>query len=80
MRAYLVGYIMNALERELKIRGYQDIVFKDMDDMLEIEADGLKAYVYHLDLFNPQFDDINYPLTSVLRQIESGKIKRGDKM
>ena len=71
---------MNALERELKIRGYQDIVFKDMDDMLEIEADGLKAYVYHLDLFNPQFDDINYPLTSVLRQIESGKIKRGDKM
>ena len=80
MRAYLVGYIMNVLERELKIRGYQDIVFKDMDDMLEIEADGLKAYVYHLDLFNPQFDDINYPLTSVLRQIESGKIKRGDKM
>lgn len=51
-----------------------------MEDMLEIEADGLKAYVYHLDLFNPQFDDINYPLASVMRQLESGKIKRGDKM
>ena len=76
----MLGYIINALVHELKNRGYQDIVFNDMEDMLEIEADGLKAYVYHLDLFNPQFDDINYPLASVMRQLESGKIKRGDKM
>lgn len=62
------------------MRGYKDIIFKDLNDMLEIEADGLKAYVYHLDLFNPKFDDINYPITSVLRQLETEKIKRGDKM
>ena len=80
MRVYLVGCIMNVLERELKFRGYQNIIFYDMDDMLEVEADGLNAYVYHLELFKPHFDDINYYLTSVLRQLESGKIKRGDKM
>lgn len=71
---------MDTLTHELKIRLYQNIVFKDLNDMLEIEVDGLKAYVYHLDLFNPQFDDVNYALTSVLRQLEKGKIKRGDKM
>lgn len=77
MRAYLAACIKHSLSHALKMRGYKDIIFKDMEDILEVEADGLRAYVYHLDLFNPKFDDINYPITSVLRQLEAEKIKMG---
>lgn len=79
MREYTAS-ILNVLVDELKIRGYQDIVCKEIDDILELEVDGRKVYVYHLDLFNPQFDCIDYALTSVLRQLEPEKFKRGDKM
>lgn len=71
---------MDSLVKVLKIRGYQDINFKENEDILEVEVDGLKAYVYHLDLLNPQFDCSDYAVASVLRQLESEKIKRGDKM
>lgn len=79
MREY-TAIIMSVLLDELKIIGYQHIVCKEIDDILEVEADGLKAYVYHLYLLNPQLYSVNYVLASVLRQLESEKIKRGDKM
>lgn len=80
MRAYLVSCVMDSLVKVLKIRGYQDINFKDSEDILEVDVDGLKAYVYHLDLLNRQFDCADYAVASVLCQLEAEKIKRGDKM
>lgn len=74
-----VNYIKDVLKHELQIRGYKEIDFKVEDDIMEVYVDGLKATVYHLDIFNP-FDDIKYALSSVLRQLELEKIKRGDKM
>lgn len=80
MRAYLVSCVMDSLSKILKIRGYQNINFKDVEDILEVEADGLKAYVYHSDLLKREYDYTDYAVASVLCQLEAEKIKRGDKM
>lgn len=77
---YTLNYLKDVLKHELQIRGYKDIDFKVEVDTMEIYVDGLKATVYHLDIFNPFFDDIKYAVSSVLRQLELEKIKRGDKM
>lgn len=74
-----VNYIKGVLKYELQIRGYKEIDFKVDVDIMEVYVDGLKATVYHLDILNP-FDDIKYMVSSVLRQLELEKIKRGDKM
>ena len=74
-----INYIKDVLKHELQIRGYKEIDFKVEDDIMEVYVDGLKASVYHLDIINP-FDDIKYSVSSVLRQLELEKIKRGDKM
>lgn len=75
-----INYIKDVLKHELQIRGYKEIDFKVDDDIMEVYADELKATVYHLDIFNPFFDDIKYSVSSVLRQLELEKIKRGGKM
>lgn len=75
-----INYIKGVLRHELQIRGYKEVDFKVEVDIMEVYADGLKATVYHLDIFNPFFDDIKYAVSSVLRQLELEKIKRGGKM
>lgn len=79
MEQYIIEYVKDVLKNELQIRGYKEIDFKVEVDIMEVYVDGLKATVYHLDIFNP-FDDIKYMVSSVLRQLELEKIKRGDKM
>lgn len=74
-----INYVKDVLKHELQIRGYKEIDFKVEVDIMEVYADGLKATVYHLDILNP-FDDVKYAVSSVLRQLEFKKIKRGDKM
>ena len=72
-------YIQDVLEYELKIRGYKRIKFKKKNNTLVVKADGLKSYVYNLNILNP-LDEMKDILMSVLRQLESDKIKRGDTM
>lgn len=72
-------YIQDVLQYELKIRGYKRIKFRKINNNLVVKADGLTGYVYNLNLLNP-LDEMKDILMSVLRQLESEKIKRGDKM
>lgn len=72
-------YIQDVLQYELKIRCYKIIKFNKKNNTLEVKADGLKSYVYNLNLINP-LDEMKDILMSVLRQLELEKIKRGDKM
>lgn len=71
-----INYIKDVLKHELQIRGYKEIDFKIDVDIMEVHVDGLKATVYHLDIFNP-FDDIKYAVSSVLRQLELEKNQKG---
>ena len=79
MLEFTINYVKYVLKHELQIRGYKEIDFKVEDDIMYVYVDGLKATVYHLDILNP-FDDIKYAVSSVLRQLELEKIKRGGKM
>ena len=67
-------YIQDVLQYELKIRGYKRIKFKKKNNTLEVNADGLKAFVYNLELINPFSDDIEKILMSVIRDLTMTEI------
>lgn len=79
MESYTVIYLKDVLWYELRIRGYRIIKIKKKKNTLEINADGLKAFVYNLDLVNP-FGDISEIVISVIRQLSLDEIDRGDTM
>lgn len=79
MENYTVSYLKEVLDYELRIRGYRKIKMKKKKETLEIKADGLKSYVYNLDLINP-FGDISEIVMSVIRQLSLDEIDRGGKM
>ncbi len=79
MESYTISYLKEVLNYELQIRGYRIIKIKKKKNTLEINADGLKACVYDLDLVNP-FGDISAIVMSVIRQLSLNELQRGDKM
>lgn len=76
---YTVNYIKDVLKYELHIRGYRKVNIRKKKDVLEVNADGLKANVYNLDTINPFGDEPFYIVRSVVRQLSLNEI-RGDKM
>lgn len=79
MNEYTITYLIDVIQYELSIRGYRKIKFKRKKNILLIKADGLKAFVYNLDLVNP-FGDISEIVMSVIRQLSLAEIDRGDTM
>lgn len=79
MEIYTVSYLKEVLAYELRIRGYRKIKIKRKKNTLEVNADGLKAFVYNLDLVNP-FVDGGEIVMSVIRQLSLAEIDRGGKM
>ena len=80
---YTDNYIKDVLKYELHIRGYRKVNIRKKKDVLEVNADGLKANVYNLDIINPFSDDIHCIVRSVVRQLalnEFDKKLRGGKM
>lgn len=80
MESYTVSYLKEVLNYELQIRGYRIIKIKKKKNTLEINADGLKACVYNLDIVNPFSSDVEDIVMSVIRQLSLNEIKRGDTM
>ena len=77
---YTVTYLIDVLQYELNIRGYRKIKIKRKKNTLEVNADGLKAYVYNLDIVNPFSNEVEEIVMSVIRQLSLKEIDRGDKM
>lgn len=71
---YTVKYIRDVLKYELRIRGYRKVNIRKKKDILEVNADGLKAVVYNLDIINPFSDDIHCIVRSVVRQLSLNEI------
>ncbi len=80
MESYTVSFLKEVLDDELRIRGYRIIKIKKKKNTLEINADGLKACVYNLDIVDPFSDDVIRIVMSVTRQLTLNELKRGDKM
>lgn len=71
---YTVNYLKDVLKYELHIRGYRKVNIRKKKDYLEINADGLKAFVYNLELINPFSDDIEQILMTVIRDLTMAEI------
>lgn len=71
---YTDNYIKDVLKYELHIRGYRKVNIRKKKDVLEVNADGLKAVVYNLDIINPFSDDIHCIVRSVVRQLSLSEI------
>lgn len=69
MESYTISYLKEVLNYELQIRGYRIIKIKKKKNTLEINADGLKAYVYDLDLVNPFSDEVSMIVMCVVGQL-----------
>lgn len=80
MESYTVSYLKEVLDYELRIRGYRKIKIKKKRNTLEVNADGLKAFVYNLDIVNPFSNEVEEIVMSVIRQLSLKEIDRGDKM
>ncbi len=80
MENYTVSYLKDVLCYELRIRGYRIIKIKKKKNILELNVDGLKAFVYNIDIVNPFSTDIEEIVTSVIRQLTLKEIDRGDTM
>lgn len=80
MESYTVSFLKEVLDDELRIRGYRIIKIKKKKNTLEINVDGLKAFVYNLDIVDPFSDDVIRIVMSVTRQLTLNELKRGDKM
>lgn len=80
MESYTVSYLKEVLDYELHIRGYRKIKIKKKKNTLEINADGLKAFVYNIDIVNPFSDVVSRIVMSVTRQLSLNEFQRGDKM
>lgn len=80
MESFTVSYLKEVLDYELQIRGYRKIKIKKKKNTLEINADGLKAFVYNIDIVNPFSTDIEEIVMSVIRQLTLKEIDRGDTM
>lgn len=80
MENYTVSYLKEVLDYELRIRGYRIIKIKKKKNTLEINADGLKACVYNLDIVNPFSDEVGRIVMSVTRQLTLNEFKRGGTM
>lgn len=71
---YTVNYLKDVLKYELHIRGYRKVNVRKKKDTLEVNADGLKAFVYNLELINPFSDDIEQILMTVIRDLTMTEI------
>lgn len=80
MESYTVSYLKEVLDYELQIRGYRKIKIKKKKNTLEINADGLKAFVYNIDIVNPFSTEVEEIVMSVIRQLTLKEIDRGDTM
>lgn len=80
MESYTVSYLKEVLGYELRIRGYRKIKIKKKKNTLELSVDGLKAFVYNLDIVNPFSGDVEEIIMSVVRQLTLKEIDRGDRM
>lgn len=80
MESFTVSFLKEVLDDELRIRGYRIINIKKKNNTLEINADGLKACVYNLDIVDPFSDEVRRIVMSVTRQLTLNEPKRGDKM
>lgn len=80
MENYTVSYLKDVLCHELRIRGYGIIKIKKKKNTLEINADGLKAFVYNIDMVNPFSTDIEEIVMCIIRQLTLKEIDRGDTM
>lgn len=80
MESYTVSYLKEVLWYELRIRGYRKIKIKKKKNILELNVDGLKAFVYNLDIVNPFSADVEEIVMSVVRQLTLKEIDRGDTM
>lgn len=80
MESYTVSYLKEVLDYELQIRGYRKIKIKKKKNTLEINADGLKAFVYNIDIVNPFSTEVEEIVMSVIRQLTFKEIDRGDTM
>lgn len=69
MFEYTVKYLRGVLKYELHIRGYRKVNIRKKKNTLEVKADGLKAFVYNLDIVNPFSDDIQQIVNSVITQL-----------
>lgn len=75
---YTVKHLRDVLKYELHIRGYRKVYVRKKKDTLEVNADGLKAVVYNLDLINPFSDDVEQIVMDVVRQLTLNEIDSGD--
>ena len=80
MENYTVSYLKDVLCHELRIRGYRIIKIKKKKNILELNVDDLKAFVYNIDIVNPFSTDIEEIVMSVIRQLTLKEIDRGDTM
>lgn len=78
MSEYMVGYLKDVLQYELNIRGYRKVNIKKKKNNLEVNADGLKAFVYNLELINPFSDDVEQIVMGVIRQLTLNEIDSED--
>lgn len=75
---YTVNYLKDVLKYELHIRGYRKVNIRKKKNNLEVNADGLKAFVYNLELINPFGGDVEEILISVIRQLSLNEIDSED--
>lgn len=80
MESYTVIYLKEVLDCELQIRGYRKIKIKKKKNTLEINSDGLKAFVYNIDIVNPFSTEVEEIVMCVIRQLTLREIDRGDTM
>lgn len=78
MSEYMVGYLKDVLQYELLIRGYRKVNIKKKKNNLEVNVDGLKAFVYNLELINPFSDDVEQIVMDVIRQLTLNGINLED--
>lgn len=78
MLGYTVSYLKDVLQYELNTRGYRKVNIKRKNNNLEVNADGLKAVVYDLDIIDPFSDDVFYIVRSVVRQLSLNEIDSED--
>lgn len=78
MSEYIFSYLKDVLQYELHTRGYRKVNIKKKKNNLEVNADGLKANLYNLDLINPFSNDINCVVRSVVRQLSLNEIDSED--
>lgn len=78
MLEYIFSYLKDVLQYELHIRGYRKVNIKKKKNNLEVNADGLKAVVYNLDIIDAFSDDVFYIVRSVVRQLSLNEIDSED--